>query len=69
MEELDWNPISNAPKDGTIIYLRDEGRIYICAMYWDKKRKLWTGVQYGMVGAVRTYWDESVCKIHEWRYL
>lgn len=66
---LGWNPIATAPKDGTIIRMRDEKRMYNCVMAWDKKRKLWTGMAYGMMGASRTYWDEEFCPIFEWQHV
>jgi len=68
-DRLGWNPIATAPKDGTIIRLRDEKRMYNCVMAWDKKRKLWTGMAYGMMGASRTYWDEKFCPIFEWQHI
>lgn len=66
---LGWEPISTAPKDGTIIRLRDEKRMYNCVMSWDKKRKLWTGMAQGMMGTSRTYWDEEFCPIFEWQHV
>lgn len=66
---LGWNPIATAPKDGSIIRLRDEKRMYNCVMAWDEKRKLWTGMAYGMFGAARTYWDEEFCPIFEWQHV
>lgn len=61
-----WQPISTAPKDGSIIRLRDEKQMYNFVGSWDKKKKLWTGMSYSVFGATRTYWDEGFCKIHEW---
>ncbi len=62
-----WQPISTAPKDGSIIRLRDEKHLYDCAMAWDGKEKLWTGTAFGVLGSSRTYWDESFCAIFEWQ--
>ena len=66
---LGWQPINCAPKDGSIIRLRDEKRMYNCVMAWDKKRKLWTGMAYSMMGTTKTYWDENFCPIYEWRHV
>jgi hypothetical protein len=66
---LGWQSIASAPKDGTIIRLRDEKRMYNCVMAWDKKRKLWTGMSYSMMGASKTYWDEEFCPIFEWQHV
>ena len=65
----EWNPYKTAPKDGSLIRLRDKDKIYNCVMGWDKKRKLWIGMSYGMAGSSRTHWDEDFCPIHEWQHL
>ena len=62
-------PIKTAPKDGTIIRLRDEKHMYSCVMAWNKKRKQWKGMAYSMTGAVKTYWDESFVHVYEWRHV
>ena len=62
-----WQPIKTAPKDGTIIRLRDEKRIHSSVMAWNKKRKQWEGMAYSMIGSAKTYWDESFVRVYEWR--
>jgi hypothetical protein len=64
-----WQPIETAPKDGSIVQLRDERRVYNCAMAWNKTRNQWEGMSFGVMGAAKTSWDESFVKIHEWRHL
>ena len=66
---MKWEPYETAPKDGSIIRLRDKNKIYKCVMKYDKRLKKWTGMAYGMFGASRTYWDESFCPIHEWQHI
>ncbi len=61
-----WNPIETAPKDGTIVRLRDEQNLYSAVMKWNKKHKRWEGRDFGVMGTRLTTWDKSVCKIHEW---
>lgn len=63
---MNWQPIATAPKDGSIVRLRDAQGQYNCVMYWDKREKLWVGTSYGMLGSSRTYWDEDFCAIAEW---
>ena len=69
MNKPEWEPIKTAPKDGSVIMLRDEKNIHLCAMAWNKKRKQWEGFAYSMIGAVKTYWDESFTPVHEWRHI
>ena len=64
-----WNPINTAPKDGSIIRLRDKNGIYNCVMLWNKQKRLWEGMSYSRMGATKTTWDENFCKIHEWTHV
>ena len=64
-----WFPINSAPKDGSIVHLRDSKRMYNFVGAWDKKKKLWTGMAYSAFGATRTYWDEEFCPIAEWSHV
>jgi len=66
---MTWQPIETAPKDGSIVQLRDEKKMYKCVMKWNKRKKRWEGMSYGMMGASKTTWDESFCKIHEWAHV
>jgi hypothetical protein len=69
MTKSEWQPISTAPKDGSIIRLRDADKIYLCAMAWDKKEKKWCGMAFSAMGSSKTYWDEDFIKIAEWQEL
>lgn len=64
----EWQPIETAPKDGSIIMLRDEHKTCTCAMAWNKKFKRWEGVAYSMMRSVKTTWDESFVAIYEWQH-
>ena len=64
-----WNPIATAPKDGSIVLLRDADHVCDCAMYWNEKTGRWEGMAYSMMGAVKTHWDESFLPIHEWKHI
>ena len=64
-----WHPIETAPKDGSIVRLRDEKRLYSCAMEWNAHDKRWEGVAYAILGPVKTTWDESFVAIHEWAHV
>ncbi len=61
-----WMPIESAPKDGSIVRLRDKDGIYNCSMAWNAKEKRWEGMAFSMMGSSKTTWDEDFCKIHEW---
>lgn len=54
---MNWESIETAPRDGTIIELRDEKKAHHCAMCWDKRRKLWTGMAFGPMGSTKIHWD------------
>lgn len=62
-----WHPIANAPKDGTIIHLRSECLRCEAAMYWNRRLHLWVGQSFGVLGVRRTFWDEAVMPVFEWR--
>ena len=64
-----WSPMSCAPKDGTIVRLRDKNKLYNCVMSFDRVLNKWIGMAYSMFGASRTEWDESFCPIYEWQHV
>ena len=66
---MNWEPYATAPRDGSIVRLRDEKKLYQTAMYWDEKSKRWEGMSFGVMGSSKTYWDEDFVPIHEWQHL
>lgn len=66
---MEWQPIFTAPKDGSIVRLRDSRHVYNCAMAWNKRRKRWEGMAFSTMGSTKTWWDEGFIAIHEWQPL
>ena len=58
-------PISDAPKDGTIIIV-GSGNIE-ASMFWNKRAKRWEGKTLGIIGPRKTWWDESHTPLEHWR--
>ena len=63
-----WKPIETAPKDGTIIWLTDKYLRSCAVMSFDKSKKLWVGRAFGILGSLKTYWDESCVPIAKWKH-
>lgn len=61
-----WYPIETAPKDGSIVRLRDKDQLYNYVMAWNKAENRWHGLSFGILGSSKTTWDEVFAAIHEW---
>lgn len=62
--EQSIQPVQTAPKDGTVVIL--VGGIHRLAASWNGRSNRFEGVDFGVLGRRRVYWDESVAPIDGW---
>ena len=63
-----WQPISTAPRDGTVIQVRSpaHGRH---VMEWNSTARRWEGIVFAPMGSRRVCWDENAEQPTEWAAL
>lgn len=63
-----WQPISTAPKDGTLIRLRSPKHGTVNALWeWDEVNQRWVTQIAGVMGWIRACWDEAAQQPSEWQ--
>lgn len=62
---LDWQPIATAPRNGTLIRVRhpEHGAHLV---QWDRRRKVWKGTDFGIMGPIRWHWTKTAEQPTEW---
>jgi hypothetical protein len=63
--KLPWEPIANAPRDGSLVWLRGE-QYEPGQPFWFEKGK-WQTILFATVGSGRGHWDESLDRITHFR--
>lgn len=61
MDLTDFEPIENAPRDGTRVIVACEGHPEFGAhtMRWSNARHRWEGQAFALMRKVPSWWDES----------
>ncbi len=57
--KAEWKSIESAPKDGTVIYVRNPKYKIEFLCHWNAKKSRWEGMEFTCHGVVKTCWDES----------
>ncbi len=64
---MNWQPIETAPKDGTLVLLRNAEHAPMQALGWNRQTKRWEGKAFTALGVRRVVWDEESAPPTEWR--